>query len=205
MVASLAGLPAAQAKSSAAPAPTPSPNESSAQFYRDLTLKIRQAVQFQVPSPSHNGANVSYTLQFGEPVYQKPMISDTPWRGKYFLRTFWDRILLKDGSTLQLNGVSEEQLPLTCIFIQGQDNRFSGDSVNPLSPQIILRVTLVANDFTCQGPIHPGWPQTGGKKDAWDTYIKYEIHDKTIMLPVDGIIRYRWNELPLLLMDKGPQ
>ena len=61
----------------------------------------------------------------------------------------------------------------------------------------------MANDFSCQGPIRPGWPRTGGNKENWDTYLHYEIRDPTIMLPQDALIRYRWNETKAVLIDKG--
>ncbi len=120
---------------------------------------------------------------------------------KYFNRLFWDRILVKDGSFVMING---EKLPLTCVVLSGQDNRFADPkSISPLIPEFVLKIYFVANDFSCQGPLKPGWPETGGREENWDTYLYYEIKDPTIMLPVDAKIRYKWNEFNVTLVDKG--
>lgn len=174
------------------------PDES---YYRDLTLKIRQAGVFSVPSPGTQSL-ISYNFEFGDPVYSKPMMGDyhIGTDPNYFYRTFFDRILFKDGSFVEVNG---EKLPLTCIFINGQDNRYSNEKPSPLLPEFVLKVYLVANDFSCQGPIKPGWPETGGKEENWDTYIYFEIRDPTIMLPTEAKLRYRWNEFHMVLVDGG--
>jgi hypothetical protein len=159
-------------------------------YYRNLTLNLRKSGEFQVPTPDHKGAAVKYEMEFGEPVYAMPIMSDV----------FWDRILLKDGSHLDVGG---EQIPLTCVFIRGRDNR--NTTTNPNIPKIYLQVYIVANDYTCQGPIRPDWPASGGRKESWDTYLYYEIRDPTIMLPVDAHIRYRWGETPIVLNDHGTE
>ena len=180
----------------------PKTSAPNVQFYRDLTLKIRSSGEFLIPFPGTQ-SSIKYSVSFGQPVYEVPKMYDTHLNDKdpYFYRSFWDRILFKDGSFLEVNG---EKLPLTCIFISGQDNRFS-DKMNysPLLPEFILKVYLVANDFSCQGPIKPGWPETGGKQENWDTYLYYEIKDPTIMLPMDAKLRYRWNEYNVVLVNKG--
>lgn len=173
-------------------------------FYRNLTLNIRPQGEFSIPFPGVK-SSISYSVQFGQPVYDKPMLSDIPWgsgnNSKYFYRSFWDRILFKDGSHLLING---EKLPLTCVFVSGQDNRFSKeDRYSPALPEFVLKIYLVANDFSCQGPLKPGWPATGGREENWDTYLYFEIKDPTIMLPVDAKLRYRWNEYDVVLVDKG--
>ena len=173
-----------------------------AQFYRDLTLKIRKSVEFSIPFPGVQ-SSINYSFDFDQPVYEVPMINDTQFNSNdpYFYRIFFDRILFKDGSYLEVNG---ERLPLTCIFISGQDNRFADKKLySPLIPEFVLKVYLVANDFSCQGPIKPGWPETGGNKENWDTYLYYEIKDPTIMLPMDAKLRYRWNEYHVVLVDRG--
>ena len=172
------------------------------QFYRDLTLKIRKTGEFSIPFPGVQ-SSINYSFEFDQPVYDIPIMNDTQMGSKdsYFYRIFFDRILFKDGSYLQVNG---EKLPLTCIFISGQDNRFADKKLySPLLPEFVLKVYLVANDFSCQGPITPGWPQTGGKEEHWDTYLYYEIKDPTIMLPMDAKLRYRWNEYNVVLVDRG--
>ena len=63
-----------------------------------------------------------------------------------------------------------------------------------------MRVYLVANDYSCTGPINPGWPDNGGKEETWDTYVYFEIRDPTIMLPVEAHLRYRWNEYKSVLV-----
>lgn len=173
-----------------------------AQFYRDLTLKVRKSAEFSIPFPGVQ-SSIKYSFDFGLPVYDIPMVGDTELitNKNYFYRFFYDRILFKDNSYLNING---EKLPLTCIYISGQDNRFSGTATNsPLFPEFVIKVYLVANDFSCQGPVTPGWPDTGGKKEHWETYLYYEIKDPTIMLPVDAVLRYRWNEYNAVLVDRG--
>jgi hypothetical protein len=172
------------------------------QFYRDYIEKIRLSGKFKLAIPVQNTEDVNYSIQIGDPVFDTPIVadvhSDLTAHPTYILREFWDKIFLKDGSFVEVAGT---KYPLTCVYVRGQDNRFSGPK-GPLYPDIILRVYLVANDYTCQGPIHPGWPQTGGKKEAWDTYLYYEVTDPTIMLPTNANLRYLWNEIPMVLTDK---
>ncbi|MFZ3231523.1 MAG: hypothetical protein WA160_15050 [Pseudobdellovibrio sp.] len=173
-----------------------------AEFYRNLSMNVRKNAEFLIPFPGAS-SSITYNFDFDRPVYLEPILNDIHMglAPKYFFRSFWDRILFKDGSYLLVNG---EKLPLTCIFIVGQDNRFvDKKQYFPLLPETILKVYLVANDFSCQGPIKPGWPETGGKKENWDTYLYYEIKDPTIMLPVDATLRYRWNEFDVVLVDRG--
>lgn len=175
------------------------PTASEVQFYRDLTLKLRTEATFKIPMPSNGDMVYDYKLEFGDPIYEKPLITDIHLNiddKEHFSRSFFDRIWLKDGSYMTVGG---EQVPLTCVFVNGQDNRFSGNN-SPTIPQFIMRVYIVANDYTCKGPIRPGWPQTGGKKENWDTYAHYEIRDPTIMLPVETGLRYRWNEFVSILV-----
>ena len=167
------------------------------QFYRNLTLQVRNSAEFKVPM-IESDQTYSYELEFADPVYKEPMVGEFSLENdtKKFYRNFWDRIMLKDGSHAKING---EEIPLTCIFISGQDNRYSGN-VDPRFPQFIMKVYLVANDYSCVGPINPGFPTSGGKEEAWDTYLYYEIKDPTIMLPVESKIRYRWNEFHSVLV-----
>lgn len=180
------------------------PLDSAPQFYRDFTQKVRQTGEFQIPLPGAS-TDLNYSFELAQPVYPMPLITDLHMASgnKYFFRSFWDRILLKDDSFLNING---EKLPLTCIFIIGQDNRFTDPKMNsPLLPEFILKVYLVANDFSCQGPIKPGWPATGGRKENWGNYIYFEVRDPTIMLPVEAQLRYRWNDYNVVLVDRGAQ
>lgn len=172
------------------------PTPGDLKFYRNLTLQVRPEAEFKIPMPGGNDMFYDYKLEFGEPIYPQPVTVEAHFDNGGTYTLFFDRIWLKDGSYVTLSG---EQIPLTCIFIKGQDNRDSGNN-SPLFPEIILKVYIVANDFTCQGPIRPGWPKNGGKEENWDTYIRYEIHDPTIMLPVDTGIRYRWNEYSSVLI-----
>ncbi|UOF01364.1 hypothetical protein [Bdellovibrio reynosensis] len=187
--------------SQASHASVPEKTVETAQDYRNLTLKVRTAAEFMVPFPGMK-SSITYSFEFAEPAYQLPIISDIHMASSpvYFYRNFWDRIFFKDGSYMEING---ERLPLTCMFISGQDNRYGQKDSSPLFPEFVIRVYLVANDYSCQGPKKPGWPEVGGKEENWDTYIHYEIKDPTIMLPVDAKIRYRWNEFNMVLVDRG--
>jgi hypothetical protein len=177
----------------------PSPPE----FYRGLTTKVRSDTEFKVAMPVPGEFPLKYHLALGAPVYPVPLLSDMHIGTKpgTFLRSFWDRILATDESYIEISG---EKLPITCIFVSGQDNRYANKD-GPRYPDFILRVYLVVNDYSCQGPIKPGWPESGGRKDAWDTYLYYEIHDPTVMLPMEAHVRYRWSEFPAVLIDRGPK
>jgi hypothetical protein len=167
--------------------------------YRKFTMNLRQNGEFKVPMPARGDLPFGYKIILGEPIYPEPILSDIGsdmQNPRLFSRKFWDRVWLKDGSYIT---IGEDQVPLTCVFISGQDNRYSGP-LPPTIPEYIIKVFLVANDFTCKGPIKPGWPQSGGKKENWDTYLHYEVRDPTIMLPVDIKLRYRWNEFPAILV-----
>jgi hypothetical protein len=138
-----------------------------------------------------------YKMEFDQPKWKEPVISDSPvGQSNLFVRDFWEKIFLKEGSYVEVGG---EQIPLTCIHVAGQDNRFSG-KLGPLFPELILKITFVTNDWACAGPVRPGWPQSGGRKEAWETYIHYTVKDPTIMLPIDAGLRYRWNEFEAVLV-----
>lgn len=171
------------------------------QQYRDLTNRLRTSAEFMVPFPGMK-SSITYAFEFDQPVYPEPILGDTHLGSSdiLFYRSFWDRVLFKDGSYIEING---ERLPLTCVFISGQDNRFGQKEPSPLFSEFVIRVYLVANDFSCQGPKKKGWPEVGGKEESWDTYIYYEIKDPTIMIPVEAKIRYRWNEFNMVLVDRG--
>lgn len=174
------------------------PKPEEIKYYRELTLKIRTSGEFKIPILLSQNSNFSYKLELGDFIYKAPIVSDTDSSlGEgLFYRNFWDRVFLKDGSSITLNG---EEIPLTCIFVSGQDNRFSGN-MTPLFPQFFLKIYLVANDYTCTGPLNPNWPSSGTKKENWDTYLYYEVRDPTIMLPTEIKLRYRWNELHPILV-----
>lgn len=167
-------------------------------FYRDLTHRIRPGGHFRIYMPDGRHQDVKYHFKFASPLYAAPKVTDQNWGFNDTIRLFWDRILLTDESYLEVGG---ERLPLTCVFVSGQDNRFSRGG--PLTPEFLIRIYLVANDFACEGPIRKGWPEIGGKKEAWDTYLHYEVKDPTIMLPQDAVLRYRWNESSAVLIDAG--
>jgi hypothetical protein len=171
--------------------------------YRDLTLRIRKQGQFKASTLGQEKI-ITYSFKFSQPVYDNPKTADLipdfehPER---FFRTFIDRIMVGDGSFLNIAG---ERLPLTCVYVHGQDNRHSGIN-SPVIPKIIMKIILVANDYACQGPIKPGWPETGGREENWDSYLTFQVKDPTIMLPVDAILRYQWNEFAVVLVDAGPK
>lgn len=180
--------------------PDATPTEK--KFYRDMVLRIRTEAEFKVPMPANGDLPFDYKLEFAEPKWSEPITGEYPMtddmgkpNGK-FIRYFWEKIFLKEGSYVNVGG---EQIPLTCIHVDGQDNRYSGKS-GPLLPDFIMKIKFVANDWTCTGPINPGWPGNGGKKEAWDTYIQYTVKDPTIMLPMDAELRYRWAEFQAILV-----
>ena len=187
--------------SSADHLPFPGKTIPPAQYYRDFNMKLRTQGGFEIPAPGSR-TPINYSFSWDTPAYDIPILSDFHFdiQKPFFLRSFFDRIFFKSDSFVEING---EKLPLTCVFIEGQDNRFSDDKESPLLPDYVFKVYLVANDFSCQGPLKPGWPDTGGRDENWDTYIYYEIRDPTIMLPTDAKLRYRWNEYSMVLVDKG--
>lgn len=171
-------------------------------FYRAMVLNIRTQAEFKVAMPANGDLHFNYKLEFDQPKWAEPIISDYPLTDEVFkptgkfIRNFWEKIYLKEGSYVEVGG---EQIPLTCIHVDGQDNRFSGKS-GPLLPDFILKIKFVANDWTCTGPLNPGWPGNGGKKESWETYIQYTVKDPTIMLPIDAELRYRWSEFQAVLV-----
>lgn len=172
-------------------------------FYRQLVLKIRNKATFKVAMPSGSDLQVNYELKFGTPLWDVPVIFElslelgaSSQAGNF--RQFWDKIFVAEDSFLQAGG---EKIPLTCVFVDGLDNRSIKDS--PLQPDFLLKIFIVAQDFNCAGPLNPGWPTNGARKELWDTYIYYEVRDPTIMLPVESRIRYRWSEFSAILEDHG--
>lgn len=163
--------------------------------YRDLSRRVRDKGEFKVLMPGQADQNFSYELSISGPFlgYESgPKISDfyLDEDQRFFVRRFVDKLALRDGSYILLGG---EKVPLVCVFVDGRDNRYSGKTT-PLVPDFLLKVYLVANDFSCTGPINPNWPRFSPKKETWDTYLHYEVRDPTIMLPVEPKLRYRWSE-----------
>lgn len=177
------------------------PSSEDLTFYRELTLKVRTTGSFKVPMPSKGNLTFSYNIKLAKPLYNEPITSDFYLNSETdsFFRDFWDKVFLEDGSYIELDG---EKVPLTCVFIQGHDNRYTKKNT-PLIPDLFLKVYLVANDYTCTGPINPGWPSNGLKKETWDTYFYFEIRDPTVMLPTEVRVRQRWVEFPAFLIDAG--
>ncbi len=186
------------AASAASAASAAEPQAPGPQFYRDLTMRIRQSAEFSVQFPGAE-QHFDYKFELGDPIYKEVKVGDYavgPDHPGKFYRNFWDRIFLKDGSRVILNG---QEIPLTCIFVQGQDNRWAFHR-DPLFPEIIMKITLVANDFQCLGPLNPNWPRNGGRKENWETVVRYTVKDSTIMLPTDVEIRNRWNDYQAVLV-----
>ena len=168
--------------------------------YRKLALELREQSSFKVPLLSGD-IPFRYELNWGDFKWPEPITANfgfEPGKKKYF-RSFFEKIFMKPGSFIE---IGSERLPLTCIFVDGQDNRFAGLSM-PALPNLILKVYAVANDFACDGPINQGFPENGGKQELWDSYIYFEVRDPTVMLPTHVKLRYRWNEYDSVLVDAG--
>ena len=165
--------------------------------YRTLSKNIRPSVQMQMTMPNGELFKFSYDLKMTDTLFPNPLLSSIRLgssENEYSI-SFWDKIMTSDDSSLN---IGNEKLPITCIFVHGQDNRKISD-LSPLFPQFIMNVYVVVGDYTCAGPLNPGWPQNGGKKELWDTYVHYVIKDPTIMLPTEIKLRLRWNEYNALL------
>ena len=176
--------------------------DQSPEFYRSQVLRIRQMASFKVPSPVGD-TEVTYSLKFAKPAvgYELPLTHILDWdraTPNTYYKLFWDRIFVEDGSTLK---IKNEVLPVTCVYVDGQDNRKSGTD-SPLFPNLVLKVYVVANDFDCEGPINRGFPSNGGREEAWDSYMFYMVKDPTIMMPVESKLRYRWNEFETVFFDR---
>ncbi len=173
----------------------------SPQAYRNYVLALPAAMNFSAITPLGT-AEVSYSLKWEAPLIALPAMSAYPSLGgdpnKNFIE-FFDRIALTPDSVIK---IGELTLPLTCIWVHGQDNR-EVDDQNPLIPKQVYRYILVANDFSCTGPINPGWPENGLKKEMWDTYIEILIKDLTIYRPAEATLRYRWNETKMITKEIG--
>lgn len=174
--------------------PTPphkKPNENDLKkHYRSLIMRVRTEGEFKVAMPDRGDLVFKYKMQLDEPKYAETIV--TPIWGYY---EFWDKIFLKEGSYIELGG---EQIPLTCIHVAGRD--LGLDKNKPEIPQYMIRFFFVANDWTCTGPINPNYPKFSTRKDAWDTYLHYDVKDETIMLPTEPGLRYRWNEYEAVLV-----
>ena len=168
--------------------------------YSDLIHQVRTKSEFFADIPLAGGVDIAYAIELDQSMNQAPSLADfylAPG-GPFFFRTFTDRILLKDGSNIQ---IGKMVVPATCLFVHGQDNRYSGKDT-PLIPDFIIRYYLVANDFSCTGPINPNWPATSSRKETWDTYLYFEVRDPTIMLPTEARLRYRWNEYQIIKKER---
>jgi hypothetical protein len=167
------------------------PKAESAQFYRDLILRVRTEGEFRIPMADRGDQFFRYKMEIDTPKWTLPVVSEDTLVG---VIDFWDKIMLKDGSFIVLNG---EEIPLTCIHVKGRD---LGKSGIPTVPRFIITFFFVANDWTCTGPMNPDYPKFSPRKDAWDTYLHYDVRDETIMLPSEVGLRYHWNEFDAQLV-----
>jgi hypothetical protein len=171
-----------------------------AEYRRDV-LAIPAQMKFEVRSPL-GSAEVSYQLTWDEPAALLPETSRFPSLSSpdaYFIE-YYDRIFLAPGS--QMN-VGSRVLPLTCIWVHGQDNR-PWITFDPLIPLKVMRILLVANDFACEGPFNPGWPGNGKPKETWDTYIEIQLKDLALYRPSHSSLRFRNVETELAVTEVGP-
>lgn len=150
--------------------------------YRELVSRARSGGTFQVTLPEGGGYQFSYRFEAGRPMAGAPLVADFPLSavGPRAISVFWDRILASGDSYLRVGG---EDIPLTCVYVEGQDNR-RAETGTPTLPELVLRVYFVANDFSCTGPVNPLWPIFSSRRETWETYLTYEVRDPTIMLPV---------------------
>lgn len=168
------------------------PTAADRKFYRELTQKLSRVGTFSVTLVgTHQKIHFEYEL--GKPIYPEPIVVDahTGLDRRYLYRDFWDRIFLTENSYLDIDGHRE---PLTCIFINGQDNRYAGLS-DPRIPGILMRVYLVARDKTCTGPLNPNYPHDGTIPENWDTYLYYELKHPETLFPTGSRIRTNWNNI----------
>ena len=194
------GVLSAAGNAQAAPPSAPADPSFSKQ-YRELILKTRPSGTFRIAMPSGPDMTFSYQMEVGRPMAEAPSVVEIPStnEGGGTARIFLDKVRLKAGSYVVLGGKKQ---PLTCIFVDGQDNR-GLTPLSPLFPVFVMKVYLVANDFACKGPKSPGFPSNGSKEEAWDTYLYFEVRDPTIMLPAEVKVRFRWNEWHAVLVDEG--
>lgn len=173
------------------------------QAYRNYVLALPATMNFSAVTPWGLG-EVSYSLKWSAPLISLPAMASYPALDgdptKNFVE-FFDRIALTPDSFIK---IGELTIPLTCIWVHGQDNR-EVDGDDPLIPKQVYRYILVANDFSCSGPINPGWPENGLKKEYWDTYVELLIKDLTIYRPAEATLRYRWNETKMIVKEIGPK
>lgn len=177
--------------------------QQSPAFYRNQVLALPACMSFEAPTPL-GSAKISYKFTWGDPAIAQPFVGVLPVlgsdvNGKYI--EFYDRIYLAPDSVLNVNG---KKIPLTCAWVHGQDNS-EIDNNDPLVPKQLLRILLVANDFSCTGPVNPGWPGNGQRKETWDTYLDLMIKDLTIYRPADARLRYRWSESKMIVNGVGPK
>jgi len=167
-------------------------HRESKKHYRDLILRVRTEGEFRIPMPANGDLLFKYKMELDEPKWKEPVVADYPGLN---VVEFWDKIFLKEGSHIVLNG---EEIPLTCIHVKGRD--LGKSPGGPTIPRYIITFFFVAKDWTCTGPLNPDYPRYSPRKEAWDTYLHYDVRDETIMLPSDAGLRYRWNEFEAVLV-----
>lgn len=167
------------------------PSSSEKQFYRDLTRHLSSVGTFSI-TMAGTQQKIHFEYSLAKPIYAEPIVVDARigLNPQYFFRSFWDRIFLSEGSYLELDG---KRMPLTCVFINGQDNRYA-DITDPRIPQILMRVYLVAKDKTCVGPLNPNYPHDGTVEENWDSYLYYELKHPETLFPTGSRVRTNWND-----------
>jgi hypothetical protein len=168
-------------------------------FYRDLLKTLRRTGTFKVSLPAMAPIPLSYRVTVSRPKTAKPVLIDiNAGEGGRFLRQVFDKLFFDDNSVLK---IGDDELPLTCVHLDGQDNRFTGPK-SPLTPDFILRIFLVANDYSCTGPLNQD-PSLGPVGPTWDTFLYYEVRDPSTMFPINARLHYRGNNFAVTRLDTG--
>jgi hypothetical protein len=167
------------------------------EYYRQLVKRVRPQGRFTLYAVNGQHQTISYNFAWGDAKDSETNLVDIreAYDDTKFHRLFWDRIFTLEDSVLR---VANEEIPISCVYVYGEDHRY-GTKRGPLFPEFVLKVYIVANEFTCTGPKNPGFPHNSGRDEMWDTYLYYEIRDPTIMLPTEAKLRYRWNESHVVL------
>jgi hypothetical protein len=167
------------------------PATAPASEYRDLLLNLPKNVQW-VHHSIFGDQVVDLHYEVEAPVAVSPDVLRIPLGDNGVAVEFYDRFQLKPSSVLEVAG---KKFPVYCLWVQGQDNRFSRNVMGTTSniPDLLLtRIIWVLEPGSCaQGPVDSvGEPR-------WESFVQLRALDPATDRFRDGALSYYGTIYPL--------
>lgn len=175
------------------------------EFYRRLFLNIPREGNFSLELPGFGkSTEIQYKFDWNSPLLDLTKL-DLKGSEKSMHRIWEDRVMtVRNASWLTIEGLSQGKLPITCVYVFGQDTLNPKGKPNDF-PRFILKVQLVINDNDCKGPVETKPDVYVTNTDLWETALTFQLRGDgatNLMYPIEPKLRYLRNEFFLIWENK---